>query len=232
MLPDLDKPSLKEMGITLMGDMIAILRYAKKVVEETTCKKFLGTSEDSPPPNRIAPKPMVKKIAGKPPMKASVKSKAEVGPKVVSSSTSKPIAPKKKLPPTQTSRLYSDYVDTKPKPKPVIIKRKYDSDDEDEEMDIDEKWVHNESAKRLKSSDVKYNVVMPKVTTDRSQKILKKALEHKRTVFHRLGDSMVSSTTNIDSANSSYNPTFNVTGVDPFKRSASVFNRLGNKDEE
>lgn len=238
MLPDLDKPSLKEMGITLMGDMIAILRYAKKVVEETTCKKFLGNSTDSPPSDRIAPKPVVKKIVAKPTVKTSTKSKVEVAPKVVSSSTSKHIAPKKKLPSvTQTSRLYSDYIDPKPKPKPTLVKRKYDSDDDDDdddhERDINGKWVHNETAKRLKTlNDVKYNVIMPKAATERSQKILKKALEQKRTVFHRLGDSMVSSTTNVESSNYNFSPTFNVTGVDSVKRSSNVFNRLGSKDDE
>ena len=240
MLPDLDKPSLKEMGITLMGDMIAILRYAKKVVEETTTKKFLVNTEDSPTPVKTITKPVVKKTIvtktlAKTPSATKVKLEAPTKVlKMASSSVAKPAVVKKKLPPiTQTSRMYSDYIDTTPAPKISPLKRKYDSEDEE---DSDEKWGHNESDKRLKSStnNVEYKVILPK-TTVKTQKLVKKAAEQKRTVFHRLGDSMVSSTTTIiESANSNFNPTFTVTGIgqDVHKRTSSVFNRLGNKDSE
>jgi hypothetical protein len=245
MLPDLDKPSLKEMGITLMGDMIAILRYAKKVVEETTCKKFLVNTEDSSSPTtKVVTKPTIKKVVTKTTAKTtSSNSKVKMEPttktiKNTSSSTVKPsITVKKKIPPiSQTPRLYSDYIDTNQRPKLTSFKRKYSSDEE--EIGIDGKWVHNETEKRLKmDDDVKYKVIMPKgPTVAKSQKILKKALEQKRTVFHRLGDSMVTSTTNIaDSSNSNYAPTFNVTGLGISKdmkrnSTSSVFNRLGNKD--
>jgi hypothetical protein len=249
MLPDLDKPSLKEMGITLMGDMIAILRYAKKVVEETTCKKFLVSSEDSPMPTKTVIKPAVKKVVTKTAIKTPIvsKIKMEAPKKLVKNSSTTIVKPtvtvKKKPPPiTQISRLYSDYIDTNQTPKSSSLKRKYDSeedddDDDDNDDDIDIKWVQNDTDKRLKTNDddIKYKVIMPKGTTIRSQKILKKALEQKRTVFHRLGDSMVTSTTGItESPNCNFNTTFNVTGIgkDLLKRNSSVFNRLGNKDSD
>lgn len=273
MLPDLDKPSLKEMGITLMGDMIAIIRYAKKVVEETTCKKFLGSSEDTPTQSKNSLKPAPKKVVPKTTVKilstSKVKPEAPIKVTKANSNYTKPSTTNKKFTPithssrstTQSSRpiaqssrpntqsarptpqssrpisqsssrLYSDYVDSSQRLKTSSLKRKYDSDEEG----INGKWMHNETSKRFDDNDnLKFSVMMPKGITARSPKMLKMDLEHNRTVFHRLGDSMVSSTTNIPEAFSShYNPTFNVVGLekDYFKRNSSVFRRLGNKDDD
>ncbi|KAJ8674867.1 hypothetical protein QAD02_010653 [Eretmocerus hayati] len=239
MLPDLDKPSLKEMGITLMGDMIAILRYAKKVVDETTCKKFLVSSEDSPPP--VAPKPAVvrpapKKVVAKT-TKGIIAVKVKTDPmskvvKAASTSSARPVlSPIKKTITTAVpkSKMYSDYVDLTKTSKPSSLKRQYDS----EEEGINGKWVHNETVKRqrLNTDNTKFRIIGPKLATNSSQKILKKALETKRTVFHRLGDSMVSSTTS--ESHSNFDPTFNITGIgsEYSKRNSSVFNRLGNIDK-
>ncbi|XP_058808928.1 uncharacterized protein C19orf47 isoform X2 [Phymastichus coffea] len=241
MLPDLDKPSLKEMGIALMGDMIAILRYAKKIVEETSCQTFLVNSEDTPL-DKNAAKPLIKKVVPKTATKTSSASKNKSEGltktvKSVSNTVTKPsIAIKKKVAPTiKTSKLYSDYIETKSKPKTIPVKRKYEiSSDEDEE-----RWALKEAEKRSKSNDndVECQILLPKNTSMRNPAIVKKTIEQKKTVFHRLGDSMVSSTTSItESSNSNFNPTFTVTGVtvgkDSQKRISSVFNRLGNKDSE
>ncbi|XP_014216512.1 uncharacterized protein C19orf47 [Copidosoma floridanum] len=250
MLPDLDKPSLKDMGITLMGDMIAILRYAKKVVEETSCERIMVSTEVSPTvaTNKTSNNKTVgskntstvKMVNTKVPVKSSMVTKIKYEPpkKVIKSAPSvslKPVAQVKKIVPVaQSSRMYSDYIDIpKPRQKSVSLKRKYDS--EEEEEGIDGKWVHNETIKRLKNNVDSVECKMPvskRPTVIKSQKILKKALEQKRTVFNRLGDSMVSSTTNIEFSNPKVGPTFTVTGVgkDVYTRNLSVFNRLGNKD--
>ncbi|KZC14842.1 Uncharacterized protein C19orf47 [Dufourea novaeangliae] len=226
MLPDLDKPSLKEMGITLMGDMIAILRYAKKVVEETTCERFLVDSEDS----STTPKQVMKKTVTKAPIKtvtSKVTSDAVAIKKIVKvpvSSVKKTVTVKK--PVSTSTEVIPDFTTQK---KQTILKRKleedeYDSNNEDE-------W--NGKVKKVKSLDIKddkvgYTIVVPKGSTSRSQQIFKKSVEQKRTVFDRLGDSSVTSTTNLAETSQ----TFNITGLgkDVLKRSVSVFNRLGDKD--
>ncbi|XP_076168608.1 uncharacterized protein LOC143147335 isoform X2 [Ptiloglossa arizonensis] len=227
MLPDLDKPSLKEMGITLMGDMIAILRYAKKVVEETTCERFLVDTEDS----FGSLKPVVKKVITKIPTKtvpSKVKSDAIAAKKIVkvpASSVKKTVTVKK--PVSASNEVITDIANQK---KHTILKRKLEDDNEFDSNNEDD-W--NETIKKVKPLESKddkvgYTVILPKGSTSRSQQILKKSAEQKRTVFDRLGDSSVTSTTNLAETS----PTFNITGLgkDVFKRSISVFNRLGDKD--
>lgn len=227
MLPDLDKPSLKEMGITLMGDMIAILRYAKKVVEETTCERFLVDTED----NIGTPKPIVKKVVSKAPVKtvaSKLKSDAIATKKVLkvpTSSVKKALVAKKSV--SASDEIIAEFAIQK---KQNILKRKLDEED-DFDANNEEEW--QESPKKVKSLDGKddkvgYTVILPKGTTSRSQQILKKSAEQKRTVFDRLGDSSVTSTTNPVETS----PMFNITGLgkDVLKRSMSVFNRLGDKD--
>ncbi|XP_043252353.1 uncharacterized protein C19orf47 homolog [Colletes gigas] len=227
MLPDLDKPSLKEMGITLMGDMIAILRYAKKVVEDTTCERFLVDTEDS----FGSPKPEVKKLITKTPPKtvaSKIKPDTVITKKIVkvpASSVKKAVAVKKPI--STSSEVIADLANQK---KHAILKRKLEDEDESDSNNED-KW--NGTVKKIKSLDntndkVGYMVILPKGSTSRSQQILKKSAEQKRTVFDRLGDSSVTSTTNLAETS----PTFNITGLgkDVFKRSVSVFNRLGDKD--
>ncbi|XP_046430970.1 uncharacterized protein C19orf47 homolog isoform X1 [Neodiprion fabricii] len=232
MLPELDKPSLKEMGITLMGDMIAILRYAKKVVEETTCEKFLVDSEGSIV-SKITAKPVLKKPAIKMVTRSATPGKVKTEPenttKVMkntanAATTSSDMAKKKPVAAKVVSRVIE-----RPKSQ-VSLKRKLDSCSDDYESEAsDEDWDNNNPKKIAPEDEVGYKVIMPKGTTLRSRKILKKVLEQKRTVFDRLGDSSVTSTTNLAETAT---PTFNVTGLgkEVFKRNSSVFNRLGDKD--
>ncbi|CAL1684972.1 unnamed protein product [Lasius platythorax] len=222
MLPDLDKPSLKEMGITLMGDMIAILRYAKKVVEETTCERFLVDSEDIASVPKVNPKPVIKKVV------------KEIGNKTIVSLASKTDSTKKIIKPLSTT---AKKIVTVKKPisasntinqKQTSIKRKLVSE---EEYEDDDNWnVVEKKAKTTNGKDdtMEYTVTVPKSSSVRTQ-VLKKPVEQKRTVFDRLGDSSVTSTTNLADT-----PTFNITGVskDIFKRSNSVFKRLGDIDDK
>ena len=222
MLPDLDKPSLKEMGITLMGDMIAILRYAKKVVEETTCEKFLVDSEDSQSATKFVTKPVIKKVVAKVAPKSTILSKVKSTPAIKSSSSAPSSTVVKK-------KVASNVMRPVQKEEIKPLKRKIEKKIELLDSDSDEEWKA-ESQKRLKAAkdDIEYKITMPKGTTVRSQQILKKAVEQKLTVFDRLGDSSVTSTTNLPESST----TFNITGLgkDVIKRNSSVFNRLGDKD--
>ncbi|XP_024890081.1 uncharacterized protein C19orf47 [Temnothorax curvispinosus] len=226
MLPDLDKPSLKEMGITLMGDMIAILRYAKKVVEETTCERFLVDSEDTLPTPKVSTKPVVKKVV------------KEIGNKTMILTASKTDPTKKIVKPLSTAKkivtvrkpISTPVATSTVNQKQIALKRKLVSEEVYENNE--DNW--NNLEKKIKVTNgnedntVEYTAATPKVTTVRTQ-ILKKPVE-KRTVFDRLGDSSVTSTTNLADTTT----TFNITGVgkDVFKRSTSVFKRLGDIDDK
>jgi len=229
MLPDLDKPSLKEMGIALMGDMIAILRYAKKVVEETTCERFLVDSEDTSLPPKISAKPVLKRIVEDdgnksvlPPACKTNSIKKVAKPLTV---TGKKAANAKKVITVQDT---ADIVNQKQ----ILAKRKLRSEVPYE--DSEDNW-NVVGKKRIKTSNdtgedesTEY-AIAPKVSS-MTTRVVKKPVEQKRTVFDRLGDSSVTSTTNlIDTA-----PTFNVTGIgkDVFKRPSSVFKRLGDIDDK
>lgn len=228
MLPDLDKPSLKEMGITLMGDMIAILRYAKKVVEDTTCERFLVDSKDVVSTPKVTPKPVVKKVikdTGSRTM-VSLASKTDLTKKIIKplSTTAKKIVTVKK--PISVTNTINQKQATAIK---TPIKRKLVSDDiyeDDNGWDIVEKKAKTTNGK---DDSIEYTITLPKSSSARTQ-VLKKPVEQKRTVFDRLGDSSVTSTTNLADTT----PTFNITGVskDVFKRSTSVFKRLGDIDDK
>lgn len=234
MLPDLDKSSLKDMGIMLMGDMIAILRYAKKVVEETTCERFLVDSEDTPAA-KISAQPVVKKVikeVGKKVVVSSGSVKEEPVKKVIKSlpMTKKIITIKKPISGAKVAN--AEFASEKKK---LPIKRKLVSDEtyesnEEDNWNITEKKKGKVSTNDDENDSVEYKVAVPKTPSVKTQRILKKPVEQKRTVFDRLGDSSVTSTTS--SADTS--TTFNITGINKdkvFKRSVSVFKRLGEIDD-
>lgn len=235
MLPDLDKPSLKEMGITLMGDMIAILRYAKKVSEEMTCEKFLVDTKEVSPPERVLKmvKPVVKKplviskqsvskaSPARPLTKSIVKEPAK-STRIVSSSVTVGSAQKKRIVTGELPRIPQQ--DPAKKRKIVTKIMEIDSDSQEE-------WAA-QMQKRLKVSSgngtAGYKVITPRAPAKPAE-ASKKSFEQKRTVFDRLGDSSVTSTTSSTDSST----TFNITGLgDVLKRNSSVFNRLGDKDRK
>ncbi|CAG5083283.1 Protein of unknown function [Cotesia congregata] len=247
MLPDLDKPSLKEMGIVLMGDMIAILRYAKKVSEEMTCERFLVDSVDPSlslsnknPDNNLSKinptKSTVKKLPSKVTNVSKIADSSKTKSQVVAKNNLK-VKPnivvtglkKKTVGSTRVVAPIKKPEDLQAKKRKLEIETiDSDSDESDEDLDL-------KMNKRLKSdeSKINYKVVMNRPTNVVTKESLnvtqKKLIDQKRTVFDRLGDSSVTSTTNlIDST------TFNITGIgnDVVKRNSGVFKRLGDKDKK
>ncbi|XP_044588422.1 uncharacterized protein C19orf47 isoform X2 [Cotesia glomerata] len=251
MLPDLDKPSLKEMGIVLMGDMIAILRYAKKVSEEMTCERFLVDSVDPTlslnnknPDNNLSKinkinptkSTVVKKLPSKVTNVSKIADSSKTKSQVVAKNNLK-VKPnivvtglkKKTVGSTRVVAPIKKPEDLQAKKRKLEIETiDSDSDESDEDLDL-------KMNKRLKSdeSKINYKVVMNRPTNVATKESLnvtqKKLIDQKRTVFDRLGDSSVTSTTNlIDST------TFNITGIgnDVVKRNSGVFKRLGDKDKK
>ncbi|XP_015191419.1 PREDICTED: uncharacterized protein C19orf47 homolog [Polistes dominula] len=231
MLPDLDKPSLKEMGITLMGDMIAIIRYAKKVVEETTCEKFLVDTEDPDTPAKLVNKPIIKKavtkVTAKSPVVIKTKSSTVTNPKTVKNTSTV-------IPKITTVKKSSVVLPESKKPTNSLKRTLCVEPEEGYNESYSNDWsvVAKKKPKPQTNNDedndkVGYTVIIPKMAALRNLPA-KKAVEQKRTVFDRLGDSSVTSTTNLPETS----PTFNVTGLgkNTYKRTISVFNRLGDKD--
>lgn len=222
-----------------MGDMISILRYAKKVVEDTTCEKLLVGAGNHGLPS-IPKKPLattkstvVRKVAAKLPVKsvATVKSTTAIQKPVVKSvkvvqAAAKPVAKKKVvISSTATVPQSAKVVQSKA----VTVKRKIEPESEDDyDSGNEDDWsVGVQKKAKVEDEEVGYTVVLPNVNPVRSQGLLKKIVDQKRTVFDRLGDSSVTSTTNLETGT-----TFNVTGLgkEVFKRNSSVFNRLGDRD--
>lgn len=255
MLPELDKPSLKEMGIVLMGDMIAILRYAKKVSEEMTCERFLVDSVDPTLSinsnntdnklskiNKINPtkSAVVKKLPSKVTSISKIADSSKTKSQVVAKNNLK-VKPnilvtglkKKTIASTRIVAPIKKTDDLLPKKRKLEIET-IDSDSAD---DSDES-LNLKMNKRLKSdeSKINYKVVMNRPTNNAAKELSninkKKLIDQKRTVFDRLGDSSVTSTTNLIDSNLS--TTFNITGIgnDVVKRNSGVFKRLGDKDKK
>lgn len=175
MLPDLDKPSLKEMGITLMGDMIAILRYAKKVSDEMTCERFLVDNIDDQPINNKASHQItkvpskinqtklgVKKVTTKVssitnksaiPTKSIPTVKETMKSSLTSSNTSQLIAKKKPIVNNNNSRIVAQSTKLISGQVPQIRKRKVISQTEiiDSSESDDEEWT-KQMHKRLKTT--------------------------------------------------------------------------------
>ncbi|XP_043494673.1 uncharacterized protein C19orf47 homolog [Polistes fuscatus] len=229
MLPDLDKPSLKEMGITLMGDMIAILRYAKKVVEETTCEKFLVDTENPDTPAKLVNKPIIKKavtkVTAKSPVVTKTKPSTVTIPKIVKNTST--VVPKITTIKKSSVVLPESKKTTNSLKRTLETKEGFNESYSDDWSIIAKKKPKPQTNNDEDNDKVGYTVIIPKMAALRNLPA-KKVVEQKRTVFDRLGDSSVTSTTNLPETS----PTFNVTGLgkNTYKRTISVFNRLGDKD--
>lgn len=100
MLLDLNKEYLREMGITPMGDIIAILRHAKQVTEQHVLDKVM--IHETPQTQAVAlplPKPKAKPdmTSSTPPPKMSSNSKSTSSPVTASGSYTPPLKPARRV---------------------------------------------------------------------------------------------------------------------------------------
>ncbi|XP_015906019.1 uncharacterized protein C19orf47 isoform X1 [Parasteatoda tepidariorum] len=175
MLLDLSKEYLYDMGIKIMGDVIAILRYAKEFHTQLSKERMFGGSKMVTP------------------------NKTAVAERMVGHYT-------RRFAPVQPPPIHSRLTPPQ-KPNLISLKRKNTED-----------TVVKKARRVPAEEEGAYKIKMPSGTTAKTRQILqqqqKLPLGAKRSVFSRLGDSAVSSST--DTAKSAVKT-----------NASSVFERLG-----
>ncbi|XP_062568412.1 uncharacterized protein C19orf47-like isoform X1 [Saccostrea cucullata] len=170
MLIDLTKEYLKDMGITVLGDVIGILKHAKEVHSQNARDKVLkGTGvgrTSSPIPKRsTAASRTVNHYLGKDPDAAPM---------------SQPIVPK--LSKELSARLGEVPESESPKPSNNVVKLN---------KRLEEEVPVPKSRRVLPEHEGRYKITMPAGTTAKTQKILQQGIPTGRrnpNVFDRLGE--------------------------------------------
>ncbi|XP_049943417.1 uncharacterized protein C19orf47 homolog isoform X1 [Schistocerca serialis cubense] len=229
MLLDLNREILKEMGITLIGDVIAILRHAKTVHDKRARERILAAQsspqktasrgqKDGTETSVKARKHNASKESGKQPLSLAAQNEVVT------------VAPKKRIAPVQSE---------------IAVRQ---NEEEDTSMEVDDEIkvitpVQPPTKKArmvLPEHEGGYRITMPAGTTPRSRAILsmvaaRQSNKHRGTVFDRLGECVVSSTTGggtpPEEPAGAGTTVITVTGVTPSpnKVGNSVFSRLGGK---
>ncbi|XP_023703277.1 uncharacterized protein C19orf47 homolog isoform X2 [Cryptotermes secundus] len=220
MLLDLNKEYLKDMGITLMGDVIGILRHAKHVHEQNVRDKILGTSANAPLPQKSTPASrMLDHYMRKTDTNSSDGggSGSGGGDGDVDDTAVSLEKQKTSIPSTSLFKAKKQTLKTK-----------------------SEQEVQAPPLKKVRrvlpEHEGRYKITMPSGSTPRTQKILAKQgllTQKKKTVFDRLGDGSVTSTTE------SEGPSITITGLglnivkpaSSMPEKSSVFLRLGEKSQ-
>ncbi|GIY54262.1 uncharacterized protein C19orf47 homolog [Caerostris darwini] len=174
MLLDLSKEYLYDMDIKVMGDVIAILKYAKEFHNQLAKERVIG--------NTMSKTSVAERMVGR--YARPIAASPVHGPTVTPSSV--------RAPAPQSQREFQK------KPKIISLKRK-----------AEEEFPQRKIRRVPPEEEGGYKIKMPLGTTERTRKILQQQQQGtKRSVFARLGESSVSSST--DS-----------------KATSSVFERLG-----
>ncbi|XP_021925746.1 uncharacterized protein C19orf47 [Zootermopsis nevadensis] len=230
MLLDLNKEYLKDMGITLMGDVIGILRHSKHVYEQNARDKVLGTSGNVQSSQKSTPASrMLDHYVRKTDPSSSDGGGSCGDDDYNDASTQQTVLLEKQktsVPSTSVSKTKKQTLKTKP---------------QEEVLASPVKKVR----RVLPEHEGRYKITMPSGSTPRTQRILAKQgmlTQKKKTVFDRLGDGSVTSTTESEV------PSITITGlglnivkpassssekyitVIPLQQS-SVFSRLGEKSQ-
>ncbi|XP_046997454.1 uncharacterized protein C19orf47-like [Schistocerca americana] len=227
MLLDLNREILKEMGITLIGDVIAILRHAKTVHDKRARERILAAQsspqksasrgqKDGTETSVKARKHNASEESGKQPLSLAAQNEVVT------------VAPKRCIAPVQSE---------------IAVRQ---NGEEDTSMEVDDEIkvitpVQPPTKKArmvLPEHEGGYRITMSAGTTPRSRAILSMARQsnkHRGTVFDRLGECVVSSTrgggTPPEETAGAGTTVITVTGVTPSpnKVGNSVFSRLGRK---
>ncbi|GIY87914.1 uncharacterized protein C19orf47 [Caerostris extrusa] len=180
MLLDLSKEYLYDMDIKVMGDVIAILKYAKEFHNQLAKERIIG--------NTMSKTSVAERMVGRyaRPIAASPVHGPPVTPSLV------------RAPAPQSQEVKCLISEFQKKPKIISLKRK-----------AEEEFPQRKIRRVPPEEEGGYKIKMPLGTTERTRKILQQQQQGtKRSVFARLGESSVSSST--DS-----------------KATSSVFERLG-----
>ncbi|CAG7721763.1 unnamed protein product [Allacma fusca] len=256
MLMDLNKEILRDMGIVAMGDIIAILKHARRVHDETkeqAVEPHKPTqSQTSNSPSKVLATSTQGRSSGsshttaKP---AVVESKKEV----MSSTHEVPSATRVKISTTAgSSRVTERVVQSKGQPqaekirqeaapKKMIVLNKRSSS----EGILKEEVPVQKKIRVLPEQEGRYTIKMPEGTTPRTKKIIQSRLgpgpttstfhsiADKKTVFARLGDSSVSSST--EDARAASQPVSDASESRAYTSQTSkqsVFDRLGGRGKQ
>ncbi|XP_063237507.1 uncharacterized protein C19orf47-like [Bacillus rossius redtenbacheri] len=239
MIKDLTKDILRDMGVTCMGDIIAILRHAKEVYEEEILEKVIGQSSSSVQTATVRPTKVSSGRRSSPVSRAQEHRARRSGPAAEGSPGR--AADVRESPSLSDRVKSSSHRETRssngagPAEKPArssgpdagaVAKRKHSG----------EELPAKKARRVLPEHEGGYKVTMPAGTTARTQQILKKKAlmntAQKKSVFERLGAGGEEDTAPVPIADT----TFRVTGLDsaPFptaggSKASSVFARLGDK---
>ncbi|KAK6642226.1 hypothetical protein RUM44_013949 [Polyplax serrata] len=227
MLLDLNKEYLKDMGITVMGDVIAILRYAKVIHKKYVTEQILPENQNLP---------VVQKNEVPIPKKSTVKRVLETHCRNSCALQHESPEDVQVTVPNNKNSIISPNTESKlPLKTKILSTPKFDIKLDTSEISEKGLEVPVPKVRRvLPENEGGYKIKMPSGITERSKKILEQVKKREmKTVFDRLGESSVSSTTSDTSLGYSSLSNSSTTSPSTIKeKNTSVFSRLGEKTSD